>query len=124
MIRLVNRRPNPSRRGYGARWAKAAKAFRYSNPMCIGCKAIGRDEIAEVVDHIVPHKGDDALFWSEDNWQACCRWHHSAVKQELESRYERGEASPHDLRLNSSAAIALSLRTERKPLGADGWPVE
>jgi len=29
------------------------------------------------VDHIVPHRGDQRLFWDESNWQALCHRHHS-----------------------------------------------
>ena len=25
-----------------------------------------------MVDHIIPHKGDEALFWDEDNLQSLC----------------------------------------------------
>jgi 5-methylcytosine-specific restriction protein A len=34
-----------------------------------------RDEVvaAVVVDHIIPHKGDKALFWDSGNWQALCK---------------------------------------------------
>ena len=28
---------------------------------------------ATVVDHIVPHRGDHALFWDEQNWQPLCK---------------------------------------------------
>ena len=28
---------------------------------------------ATVVDHIVPHRGDRALFWAENNWQPLCK---------------------------------------------------
>jgi len=27
---------------------------------------------ATLVDHIIPHRGDNNLFWDEDNWQALC----------------------------------------------------
>jgi predicted kinase len=27
----------------------------------------------EVVDHIIPHKGDYELFWDEGNWQTLCK---------------------------------------------------
>ena len=37
----------------------------------------GRYTRATDVDHIVPHRGDPALFWDEDNWQALCHRHHS-----------------------------------------------
>ncbi|WP_368028316.1 HNH endonuclease signature motif containing protein [Paenibacillus sp. DCT19] len=26
-----------------------------------------------MVDHIVPHKGDEGLFWDSTNWQALCK---------------------------------------------------
>ena len=26
-----------------------------------------------LVDHIVPHRGDQALFWDEQNWQPLCK---------------------------------------------------
>jgi len=31
-----------------------------------------------VVDHIVPHRGDRALFWDTSNWQPLCKPHHDA----------------------------------------------
>lgn len=33
----------------------------------------GRYVRATVVDHIKPHRGDQRLFWDEDNWQALCK---------------------------------------------------
>lgn len=38
------------------------------------------------VDHIVPHKGDMALFWDSQNWQPLCPDHHDIVKQGEEKR--------------------------------------
>lgn len=31
---------------------------------------------ATVVDHIVPHCGNQQLFWDTDNWQPLCKKHH------------------------------------------------
>jgi 5-methylcytosine-specific restriction protein A len=31
---------------------------------------------ASVVDHIVPHRGDMALFWDRSNWQAMSKLCH------------------------------------------------
>ena len=31
---------------------------------------------ATIVDHIVPHKGDLALFYDQTNWQSLCKRHH------------------------------------------------
>lgn len=42
---------------------------------------------ATVVDHIVPHRGDDRLFWDEENWQALCKNCHDS-KTMTEDRYQ------------------------------------
>jgi 5-methylcytosine-specific restriction protein A len=31
---------------------------------------------ATVVDHIVPHRGNQKLFWDRKNWQSLCKTHH------------------------------------------------
>ena len=31
---------------------------------------------ATVVDHIKPHRGDQKLFWDQNNWQPLCKEHH------------------------------------------------
>ena len=65
-------RPSAAKRGYGYRWQKASKGFLKKNPLCVECKEQGSTTQAEVVDHIVPHKGDMKLFWDRDNWQSMC----------------------------------------------------
>lgn len=102
------RRGSARERGYTARWDRAAAAFKRDNPLCIGCEAVDRVELASVVDHIIPHKGDDALFWDQANWQACCTKHHDIVKQQLERQYEQGLLNAADLRLDSKAAVHLT----------------
>jgi 5-methylcytosine-specific restriction protein A len=42
------------------------------------CKAAGRMEPATVVDHVVPHRGDQQLFWDEGNWAPACKPCHDA----------------------------------------------
>lgn len=74
-------------RGYGYAWQKARLQFLRANPLCVMCKAQGRVHAAEVVDHIIPHKGDEALFWDESNWQSLCKPHHDTDKAELEGRH-------------------------------------
>lgn len=69
-------RGTSTERGYDARWQRARKAFLMGNPLCSHCKAEGRVEAATVVDHIQPHRGDDALFWDRANWQPLCKAHH------------------------------------------------
>jgi 5-methylcytosine-specific restriction protein A len=41
------------------------------------CAAAGRITPAQVCDHIVPHRGDRALFWNPRNHQALCAGCHN-----------------------------------------------
>jgi len=78
-------RPNASQRGYDARWQKARLAFLADNPLCARCKEASPPRITEatVVDHIIPHKGDQSLFWSVTNWcSLCTRCHDSKTATE------------------------------------------
>lgn len=68
----ADNRPNAYQRGYTKRWAKAAKAYLRNHPLCVYCKIKGRVQAAECVDHHIPHKGDQTLFWDRDNWRASC----------------------------------------------------
>jgi 5-methylcytosine-specific restriction enzyme A len=53
-----------------------------------------------VVDHIIPHRGDRALFFDSTNWQTLCADHHDRTKQQEE------------------------IRGYSNQRGADGWPVD
>lgn len=63
------------------------------------CQAEGRVTAASVVDHVIAHKGDQALFWDRENWQPICAPCHNRAKQ----RDERGRPV--------------------QAVGEDGWPV-
>jgi 5-methylcytosine-specific restriction protein A len=39
-----------------------------------------------VVDHILPHRGDEALFWAESNLQTVSKTYHDKEKQSIEKR--------------------------------------
>jgi 5-methylcytosine-specific restriction protein A len=115
------RRGSARARGYTAAWDRASLAFRRERPLCLGCEAVGLVVVCEVVDHVIPHKGDEVLFWDRARWQPSCRWHHDVVKQILEQLYAHGTATEADLWLNSAKAIAITNR-ERTSIGDDGWP--
>lgn len=68
-----NDRASAKDRGYDSRWAKARASFLKRNCFCVKCMADGKYVEATVVDHIVPHRGDKTLFWTESNWQALCK---------------------------------------------------
>lgn len=64
------------------------------------CAALGHVEAATVVDHVKPHKGDEALFWNTGNLQSLCKACHDRHKQ---SEDRTGRAKP--------------------VIGLDGWPI-
>lgn len=113
------RRASARRRHYSSKWDKASKTFLQKHPLCLGCQAVGLRRRATVTDHVEPHKGDQALFWSRDNWQPSCGWHHNVVKQRLELMFQRGAIKPEDLSLDSKAAIDLTRQLATEGQGPD-----
>jgi 5-methylcytosine-specific restriction protein A len=87
-------------RGYGWRWQKARATWlaRPENVLCRFCKAQGRITPAILIDHVIPHRGDQKLFWDTTNWQPLCKPCHDVTKAAL----ERGNGMP---------------------IGEDGWPI-
>jgi len=74
-------------------WASIrAKRLQRDGWQCRMCKAMlgtGRKSDdgpvrAAVVDHVIPHKGDRALFFNTDNTQALCKECHDTRKQRAE----------------------------------------
>jgi len=66
-----------AKRGYDRRWQKARKSYLEAHPLCVECMKNGRFVQATVVDHIIPHRGNQQLFWDQSNWQALCEHHHN-----------------------------------------------
>lgn len=66
-------RPSSAKQGYGSRWRKARVTYLHDHPLCVRCQAKGKMTRATVVDHIIPHEGDQRLFWDTNNWQALCK---------------------------------------------------
>ena len=66
-------RGNATKRGYDAKWRRARRQFLQRHPLCANCLSKGILTPATVVDHIVPHRGDQRLFWDEQNWQPLCK---------------------------------------------------
>ena len=72
------RRGSPASRGYDSKWRKARTLYLSLHPLCAACQRLGRTVAAQVIDHIVPHRGNRDLFWNERNWQALCKRCHDA----------------------------------------------
>lgn len=87
-----------SQKLYGYRWQQFRKRFLKENPLCVFCEKQGLVKKADVVDHIIPHKGNRELFWREGNHQSLCWTHHQSVKQSMEKKLVE--------------------------FGKDGWPID
>lgn len=81
-------------------WYKTAKWQRIKvrvhvrdNYICAGCPVphvcVGKHPApnSPVADHIKPHRGDERLFWADDNVQTVCKAYHDSEKQRLEARH-------------------------------------
>lgn len=66
-------RDSAAERGYDAQWRIVRRRYLRGHPLCADCQRNGKLTPANVVDHIIPHRGDEALFWDEKNWQALCK---------------------------------------------------
>ena len=68
---LDRQRPSAARRGYGPPLAPGPGRVSWRGTRCAcRCQAQGALVPATVVDHVVPHRGDQTLFWDEANWAA------------------------------------------------------
>jgi 5-methylcytosine-specific restriction endonuclease McrA len=78
----------PWRKWYGtARWrALRMVVFVRDGFTCQwpGCGRIEANTSKLVADHRTPHRGDEALFWDEDNLQTLCKPCHDKHKQRAE----------------------------------------
>jgi 5-methylcytosine-specific restriction protein A len=72
LLHLEVTRP-AAKRGYNRRWQKSRKSYLEAHPLCVQCAKQGKYVRATVVDHIIPHRGDQKLFWDQNNWQALCK---------------------------------------------------
>ena len=82
-----------SERGYDGRWQKARRTFLAKYPVCERCEREGTITAATVVNHRIPHKGDQKLFWDKHNWEPTCKRHHdSDIKREEMSGIVKGTA--------------------------------
>ena len=75
-------RPTAAQRGYGNPWYRESKEFlaRRENRFC----AFKCGRVADLVDHIIPHRSNPKLFWDHSNWQALCTHCHNTRKQSME----------------------------------------
>ncbi len=66
-------------------WTAMSRAQRQAEPLCRMCMAEGRVTAGEVADHVIPHKGDEVMFWTGE-LQTLCAPCHNGPKQLIEKR--------------------------------------
>ena len=104
----ASQRGSAREQGYTTRWDRLSRTYRSTYPLCLGCLTVGRTALAQVVDHVLPHRGDPVRMWDTDNLQPLCKWHHDVIKQRLELMHAQGLACDADLHITSDKAVALT----------------
>jgi 5-methylcytosine-specific restriction protein A len=61
------------------RWRAMRAAQLAEFPLCWYCEQAGRTTAADTVDHVIPHRGDEALFWDQLNLRSACPTCHNAA---------------------------------------------
>ena len=73
-----------------ARWGKLRQAvFLRDRYTCRMCRRIEGATSRLVCDHKKSHKGDEHLFWDEDNLQTLCKPCHDGLKQRIDKQSHR-----------------------------------
>ena len=83
--------PRPWRGWYNLKlWKELRRQQLARQPLCEMCLTHDKVELAVVVDHRKPHKGDWDLFIAPSNHQSLCKSHHDSTKQRMEKRGQEG----------------------------------
>ncbi|WP_395589405.1 HNH endonuclease [Pseudomonas sp. TR47] len=68
-----------TKRWYRLRWHQLQ-----AEPLCRRCSSQGRTVEAKIADHVIAHRGDEALFFDGGNLQSLCKQCHDSAKQRQE----------------------------------------
>ena len=71
------------------RWRLLRQQQLIRQPMCEECGRRGRMSVATEADHIKAHKGDEELFFDENNLQSLCKRCHSRKTAREDGRWKR-----------------------------------
>jgi 5-methylcytosine-specific restriction endonuclease McrA len=69
------------------RWRRKAKRQLLHKPLCEACLRTGKLRVAELADHIVPHRGDANLFWLGELQSLCHNCHNTSKRSEERRGY-------------------------------------
>jgi 5-methylcytosine-specific restriction protein A len=86
---VVDDRLSATERGYGYEWQIAKRRFLREHPWCMCEDCRGKAMRATTVDHIIPHKGNQELFWKRSNWQSMSELCHNRKTAEKDGGFGR-----------------------------------
>lgn len=92
-------------------WREYRKRFIKHNEKCYAC-----GKKTQVVDHLVPHKGDVSLFEKTDNHIPLCASCHNTITTLFDRNYKVGATLDPKLRWIKSRREACDVRTSVKVL--------
>lgn len=67
-----------------AAWSVLRRSQLLNQPLCEMHSQMKKTVMANIVDHITPHKGDEELFFDISNLQSLCKSCHDRHKQRQE----------------------------------------
>lgn len=73
----VQHRGSSTARGYDSSWRRLRAAYAAQHHWCEDCLANDKRVPTAIVDHVQPHRGDEALRLDWNNLRALCRGCHS-----------------------------------------------
>jgi len=85
------------------RWQTLTKAMF----TCAICGKLEGNTTQLVCDHIIPHRGNAALFYDANNLQCLCKQCHDSVKQREEKRQHKGTITYPDYLLPSVIPLTI-----------------
>jgi 5-methylcytosine-specific restriction protein A len=77
VIRLSEHRKAAARLYRSGQWQALRRQQLTLQPFCAECLRTGKYTLASEVDHVVPHRNDEALFYDPLNLQSLCHPCHS-----------------------------------------------
>lgn len=96
---------------YDAAWEAYRRRFLDANPRCYSC-----EEWATVVDHIVPHQGNEDLFRKLDNHLPLCARCHNIITAKFDRYHQRGVMPLQKLKWLKERRVAQGLTRRVRPL--------
>ena len=73
-----------------ARWLRVRAAQLAEHPLCHMCLERGVVTAANTADHVVPHRGDETLFWCGELQSLCTPCHNGDKQREEHGGTRRG----------------------------------